>query len=274
MKMFWPAVAGAAAVVLAAVGPAAAADLAPPPVYKAPIVKAPVAPVHDWSGWYAGGNAGYGWGPWTDTTAFGGDPRGDSWIAGVQGGYNWQFDHRVFGLEGDFQLTGHRAAGSAVLEGLGATVFSPSGLPTTTQTADVFDTSWKLPWFGTFRARGGFTADNWLFYGTGGLAVGEVRATNTHQFVNTTAVINSSNGATITTNNFTLVGSTSESAIRAGWAIGAGIEHAFALHWTAKLEYLYVDLGTATLISGPAVPTDVRLRDQIARLGFNYEFGH
>ena len=34
-----------------------------------------------------------------------------------------------------------------------------------------------------------------------------------------------------------------QSDMRAGWTLGAGVEVALAAPWTAKLEYLYVDLG-------------------------------
>ena len=62
-----------------------------------------------------------------------------------------------------------------------------------------------------------------------------------------------------------------------GWTIGGGGEWAFRPGWRAKIEYLYMDLGststTANLVS-PAVGATLnsRLTDNIIRLGINYSF--
>jgi outer membrane immunogenic protein len=77
----------------------------------------------------------------------------------------------------------------------------------------------------------------------------------------------------------------SASPTRSGWTIGGGVEWAFANNWSVKAEYLYLDFGTWSYISpntsnagGPAAPTftfatNVRSREQIARIGVNYRFG-
>lgn len=246
--------AGAAIAALTAIGPAKAGDLSPP-LYR--------------SGSYVGVSAGYGLGTWSDATAFDGSARGDGWVAGVQAGHNWQFDNGVVGFEGDIQFTGNRSTASTELVGLPVTVLSASGLPTTVQTTDSFSNSWRLPWFGTLRARAGFAADTWLFYGTGGPAVGEVKTSNTTTQVTVTTPTSATQTPLVTS-----VTSTSDNAIKLGWAIGAGIEHSIASNWTVKLEYLYVDLGAASLVFGSGVATDVRLRDHIARFGINYQFGY
>ena len=79
---------------------------------------------------------------------------------------------------------------------------------------------WKFsnPWFGTLRGRGGYAFSNVLFYATAGLAFGELR------------------GQTF---------GWRESHTTAGWTIGAGAEVGFAPNWSAKLEYLYIDLSTS-----------------------------
>jgi outer membrane immunogenic protein len=99
---------------LVAVTPAMAADL---PV-KAPVYKAPVAAVYNWTGCYAGGNIGYGWGrasgdfnipdlgtltpPLATSYPISLQPQGV--VGGAQIGCNQQFDNRwVLGLETDFQ---------------------------------------------------------------------------------------------------------------------------------------------------------------------------
>ena len=75
------------------------------------------------------------------------------------------------------------------------------------------------------------------------------------------------------------------SSTRLGWTVGAGGEYAFGNGWSAKAEYLYVDLGSAsvnstnlTAFTPPiAFPTNVfthtiELRSNIARVGLNYKF--
>jgi outer membrane immunogenic protein len=77
-------------------------------------------------------------------------------------------------------------------------------------------TTTTLDYFGTVRARLGYAQDRALFYITGGFAYG-------------------SNSVTA------VVGTADE--FHTGWAAGAGLEWAFSQRWSAKVEYLYVDLG-------------------------------
>src|SRR5260221_357859 len=99
-----------------------------------------------WAGPYLGGNLGYAWGSVDNNPT---KPSGFS--GGVQAGYNWKNGPWVFGIEGDIQVTGAEQT------------FAP----------------WKFsnPWFGTVRGRVGYALNNVMFYGTGGLAFGELRAT-------------------------------------------------------------------------------------------------
>ena len=131
---------------------------------------------------------------------------------------------------------------------------------------------WKFPWFGTFRGRVGALVDpTTLVYGTGGLAVGNFKMSST-----ATAVAQGYRGAVGTTTNplggpiTTIAASVSDNATLAGWAIGAGLEKKFAPHWSAKVEYLYLDFGSRTFLSGTGLDTSVRLRDHIVRVGLNY----
>jgi outer membrane immunogenic protein len=66
---------------------------------------------------------------------------------------------------------------------------------------------------------------------------------------------------------------------RAGWTAGGGVEYALTNNWTAKIEYLYYDLGTTTLIASPNPPvppyqtqTSFPTRGSIVRAGINYKF--
>ncbi|QPF93850.1 outer membrane protein [Bradyrhizobium commune] len=273
----------AAAMSLFATG-AMAADLAAKPYVKAPVM---VDPVWTWTGFYIGGNGGYSWGrSRTDVSYFNtatgaaiAPPAGSNTnasfdmnggIAGGQIGYNWQSTNWVFGIEGDaqwsdekgratFSCVGVAPAGGACLPGL--TFLPAGGLAGTTLTIDQ-----KLEWFGTVRGRVGILATpKVLFYGTGGLAFGEIKTTGTMNGFNAGGVALTSVGSTSTT--------------RAGWTVGAGVEGKITQNWSAKLEYLYMDLGRFgsgpfTLAPGSTIGTNVssRFTDNILRAGINYQF--
>ena len=272
--------AGVALGALAGAAPAVAADL---PV-RAPVMAPIVADA--WTGFYAGANVGYSWGHWdssslspifptgsgvTSTTVGGvagailtdfsstASPNVKGWVGGGQLGYNWLNGSWLYGLEADIQATGQRAS----LNG-GATVFRApvgDGIGTIVQNET---NSWKLPWFATFRGRLGVTLDqSWLFYATGGLAVGHEKFGNTTSLTVATTVPAASATATV---------SSSEGTTRVGFAVGAGVEKAIDAHWRVKAEYLYVDLGSHTFLAGTGLDTNIKMRDNIVRLGFNYRF--
>jgi len=105
----------------------------------------------------------------------------------------------------------------------------------------------KNNWFGTVRGRVGYAFDRFLPYFTGGLAIGDIEA-------NRTGFIGSKD-------------------TNAGWTIGAGIEGVIAGNWTAKVEYLYADLGDTTCSAvACGVPTNVDLTVNVVRAGLNYRF--
>jgi outer membrane immunogenic protein len=226
---------------------ASAADLgapAPAPVYT----KAPIIAPWSWTGFYVGGNVGYSWGqqnitdPTGDTTAL--NPSGV--IGGGQIGYNYQINSIVLGVEADIQASGQKDDGSFGIPGTPG-IFA-AGIPASTGT----DTD-KLDWFGTVRARVGFAAPGHLLpYVTGGWAYGNGTISGT-------------------TSSTTFSSSTNYTD---GWTAGGGLEWAFADHWSAKFEYLYIDFG-----SGPIVPITPSLNlatghltDNIGRVGVNYRF--
>ena len=97
-------------------------------------------------------------------------------------------------------------------------------------------------WLGTVRGRLGYNAGRWMPYVTGGLAVGDIDAS--------------------------IAGAGSSHETKAGWTVGAGIEAAIAGPWTAKVEYLYVDLGNGGSIGGQRPD----LTTNIVRAGLNYRF--
>jgi outer membrane immunogenic protein len=105
--------------------------------------------------------------------------------------------------------------------------------------------STELNWLATGRVRAGYAVDNYLFYVTGGAAWGKVEAAN--------------------------AGIGSGSDTRLGWTVGGGVETMLTPNWTAKLEYLYVDLGDKNTYTAGG-PVEVALTSHIVRLGLNYKF--
>jgi len=260
----------AASLVFCGAVAARAADLPAAPVYKAPAAVA----AYNWSGFYIGGNAGYGWGNAADNTAFN-DPtfpvtdvhanhdRLRGALGGVQAGYNWQSsDHGVFGIEADWQYA-HQTGGQGFTD---AFLNPPQSFDTITSSAQS-----EIRWFGTIRARAGFSSESLLFYATGGFAYGAVNRSGT---------INEN----LTTPGFTFTGNTTfnVSRVNAGWTLGGGVEGKLAGNWTWKAEYLYLDLGSVSaLMPADTPPSGIavsgastlsvhgRFTDNIARLGVN-----
>jgi outer membrane immunogenic protein len=239
-----------------------AADLSPRMYTKAP---APVVTVYDWTGFYVGGNIGYSWGRSSDTSTLtnaagtvllttADKSNLDGVVGGGQIGYNWQRQNWVWGLEADIQGTGEkgsRAFAFTPLAGPGIGNFAPNILIP-------FVLTQKIDWFGTVRGRAGIlVSPTVLLYATGGLAYGQVNSSETV--------------GTFVPSAF------SNSITNVGWTVGAGIEGVISGNWTAKLEYLYVDLGTVsssyTLPSTNVISYSSHITDNVLRVGVNYKFG-
>jgi outer membrane immunogenic protein len=191
-----------------------------------------------WSGFYVGGRSGPQWTSWDVSGAAAMTPSA-SMTGGnsVSVGRNWQ-DHRwVYGFEGDLR--------------------SAAGLnPLSSGTGS--DES-KSPWLSTMRVRSGFAADNWLIYGTGGIAAGRA------PFATGTPAVATAPGASLATSLPALNPGKTEF----GWTVGGGVEKAFGQNLSAKLEYSYVDFGAQNLV--PATG-DSKVRDHVVRFGLNYNF--
>ncbi len=130
-----------------------------------------------------------------------------------------------------------------------APVFSWTGnINGTTNTACPFGCKTTDNWLSTVRGRLGYAADRVMPFVTAGAAFGDIRA-STPGFA----------GANTT---------------NAGWTVGGGIEFAFAQNWSAKAEYLYVDLGKLScgLSCGVTVTDNVSFTANIVRAGVNYHF--
>src|SRR5262245_10847 len=244
---------------------ASAADLP----RKAPVAPPPL-PVYSWTGFYIGGHVGYGWRnvdtsytPLPDPVAFGAlaptvlgtDVNGV--FGGGQIGYNWQASpHWVIGVEADISWSGIK--GSSTL----APVPPFVGVPLA---GSYLSTSTDINWFGTVRGRLGFlVTPTLLLYGSGGFAYGDVdHSANTFY--------PGAPGAQYPAN---------VSKTKTGWTAGGGLEWAFANNWSAKIEYLYIDLGDESVVAnvlpvnpfGDHVAYSWDTKINTVRLGLNYKF--
>jgi outer membrane immunogenic protein len=213
----------AAAATLLLAGTASAADMAARPYTKAP---APVVvPVYNWTGFYVGGNVG---GMWTDQNAFwlnsvqpivNFNHNQSTGIGGAHAGAQYQWNNIVFGIEAAW-FTGFNS---------GQVIGSPpTGCPAVTFTCQAgVSNVW------TVGPRLGYAVNDWLLYGTGGYANGQI---STRSFRTATGVV---------FDDF--------SNRQGGWFAGAGVEWAAWKSGSTALvlgaEYQHIDLGTARMVS-------------------------
>ena len=233
----------------------------------------PPPAIYNWSGFYAGFNAGAIWGSYNPQTATNHgsafsdyssgviDASGNQTInplgfaGGAQAGYNWQLGRWVAGIEGDLSYLRLNGAASTDVQ----------LAPASTSTA-VISAYGNTNWMATLRPRVGWVANNWLVYATGGVAVTGfsddfaltgVRAAGTFFYQQSSHIEN----------------------YPVGYAVGAGIETAITGRWSLKAEYLHVDFGrfTATkTTANTAVQVTTQSADlstDLVRVGLNYRWG-
>ena len=285
----------------ALVGSAFAADL---PSRKAPVV-APPPMLMNWSGFYLGVNAGGTFGG-SNGVQFTGTPlmreisilapgafanaaaaaasqnvavgNNSGFIGGGQLGFNLQFSpFFVAGIEADIQgISGGRGGATQVVS------VTPFGNPNN-PVISIDQARKSLDYLGTVRGRiGVLVVPTLLVYGTGGLAYGGLRSA-----ASITQTISGANGGAAGVG----IGAASVSSNRLGFTAGGGLEWMFLPNWSAKVEYLYYDLGRVTYgvgaptlnpgacitctgfgMSSAAVIASTRFRGQIVRAGVNYHF--
>jgi len=187
------------------------------------------APIYNWSGFYLGINGGGGWGRSSHT------------------------DTATLITTGDFDLSGGLVGGTAGFNWqTGSWVWGLEGdldwaniRGTATFVPGPVTFSTELRSFGTVRGRIGYAWDRFMPYFTGGAAFGNVRGTVTVP------------GAVAT-----------GSDTHAGWTVGGGIEYGLTQNISLKAEYLYVDLGSTSVLPGDSV----NFRSHIVRGGLNWRF--
>jgi outer membrane immunogenic protein len=231
---------------------------------------------YSWTGFYVGGQFGYGFGRSTQPALGFSDPAGagvgtfyeaggisigsypsQGVLGGVQAGYNYQIAKWVLGFEADWAATGINGSRSA------PAMPDPAIFGGTNSVANI---SQSLDWLATFRGRVGVNADNWLFYGTGGLALGRVR--NAMDVTIFTPIPYA----------FSFAGANGNTQV--GWTAGVGTEVAVG-RFSIKAEYLYYDLGSnrlyaptadPLLVPGGTLTLDQYTSGHIVRAGINFHF--
>jgi len=222
-----------------------AADL--PTQKGAPSLYSP-APTYNWAGTYVGLNGGYGWGQQDPLAAMtsGYDTATvnvSGGLVGATGGMQMQMGHSVLGVEGDVDWAD--LSGSKTLT------------PTIGGAPQAFQATLKgqIDWISTGRVRYGWAQDNWLIFGSAGLALlgSQPRISN----IQSTKTGVTESCASVSLPNCNANGTA------AGFAFGTGVEYGFTPNWSAKLEYLYIGE-----IQGPNLQNL-----NLIRAGVNYRFG-
>ena len=151
---------------------------------------------------------------------------------GLQVGYNWLIPGSyLVGIEADISGTGLSST----------TLTSPPG-----DSAAVASWTEKLDVYGSVRARLGWVANDWLFYGTGGFGWAYDKLTRNQL----SAPLDPVNAPFVDPRALQVGSVVTSSHFRPGWGVGAGVEWAVARTWTVKLEYLHFDTTSETLSSG------------------------
>lgn len=224
----------------AAASPAFAADLPqrmPPPPQAPAVYNPPPPPQYNWGGIYFGLNGGYGFGNSTWNSSTGSTGSFNSNGGLIGSTIGANFQSGPFVFGVEGDLDWADVSGSAACA---------TAVPSTTCET-------QNNWLGTFRGRVGYAWDRVLLYATAGGAVGDIKAIT-------------SGGGT--------VGSVDSTEF--GWTAGAGVEFALAENWTARVEYLYVDLSNGSWSctgAGCGTATSVSFDENLVRAGLDYKFG-
>lgn len=172
--------------------------------------------------------------------------------AGAGVSCNVQIDKAVVGLETDINYTDLE---SATLRG---------PFPLTAGVSSIWENTFRSSYLGTIRGRLGLVANPWsLLYVTGGLAYADLAFSGATDFPGF--------------DGFRFEGG--DSRLKLGWTAGVGVETVLSGPWSAKMEYLHVDLGDRSVPAPQDVPGSpfawkhsARVTENIVRVGLNYRF--
>ncbi|HUJ02596.1 MAG TPA: outer membrane beta-barrel protein [Rhizomicrobium sp.] len=225
----------------------------------AAVLATPAYAAADWSGFYAGLNAGGGManGQFSDGCYYCATDNYDNSFAliGAQAGFDWQDGAVVFGPVADFDWTS----------------LSRSGVLGTSD-EDFLREKAKLNWFASVRARAGIAVDNALFYVTAGPIWGHLETPGVEYCCGALDPSPYADGVTFPS-----------TGTRTGLAGGVGIDVMAGDNWSVSGEYLYANFGTKKSI---AVDSECgyyeedydeceihnNLNTQIVRIAFNWHF--
>lgn len=243
----------------------------------------------DWNGFYAGIYGGYGVdvngsatssvGPATLDLGGGNVLSGNLATetgringihGGVVGGYNYQRDRLVLGLEGGFGLGAFGKTNSTV-----AALSMTDGV--NTATIDYTDsTSFNIDWLTTLQGRMGFTQDNWLFYLKGGVVMANASVSSDSRLTIADP------GGLIGLPNIDLPSSSTASQLLIGPAFGFGVETMVTEAVSISAEYSFIGLpaleapagglglGLGGLFGGGGGSHDAAMHQ--IKAGINYHF--
>ncbi|MFI5003056.1 MAG: outer membrane protein, partial [Reyranellales bacterium] len=197
------------------------------------------------SGFYVGGNVGYGFGNATatlgDPTGFassGGTTQYGMLFGGVQAGYQQYLPSRwMLGIEADLSVADYIDF-SRTMSFRGAANGSATE---------------QLDYLGTLRGRLGYSMGSWTPFISGGFAWASTRFSR----------IDASSGNEDATSG----------QLRTGYALGAGVDYALAGRWSARAEYLYANLGLRGFVFTAPARYDSQYDLNRFRVGLNYHFG-
>jgi outer membrane immunogenic protein len=218
-----------------------AGDLAAPratPIFLAP------PPSYSWSGFNIGADIGGGLANLNANTSFGAyNASASGPVGGGRIGYAYQYDHLVFGAEGDFYGAGI----------------------SNNKYVSLFDTriNRNQDWLAAINGRFGYASYRTLFYALGGVAF--TQGSNTFTAGTLLAPMLAGGGLATrvgVTHNYT------------GFDVGAGVEYGFADNWLGRLEYRYYGFGSWNYPGNVWIQqTQASLNDSVVTLGLSYKFG-
>jgi len=180
---------------------------------------------------------------------------------GFQAGYSFQKNHLVWGGEAGLVLNGVKASDNV----------SGAGADDVPWDATV-KTSVKADWMLTLLPRIGYATGKALIYATGGLAVADIKVSQSqHQLY-------------ATFGGYGL--EVSKTKTQLGWTLGTGVEYALSPKWALKGEYLYTAFGKITAntvttdegswsaypVAGETFHHEFKVKTQAFNLGVNYKF--
>ncbi len=219
----------------------------------------PAAVVDPWQGFYFGPHIGYGWSHEKYVNNFpvfdgetDADVHADGVLGGFQLGYNFQFNHLLLGVEGDFTWSGMKNEDFSCY---------PFG--------DQLCTA-KPQLFADIAGRLGYIEGPWLVYAKGGAAFVQDRYENFATCAGSQPRRHGGVSADCGVKYFA-------DTARPGWLIGGGIETFIARNWSVKLEYNYMDFGSPSITfkdgNSGFFTEEIHQQVHVVKAGLNYHFG-